>query len=390
MNRWRVLLGMAAVSVALVAIDGCSKGGQEAQMTMPPAPVIVSPVSTADVPVYLDEIGKASATAVVTVLPQVNGKLIKQDFVDGSDLTAGQKLFEIDPRPFQAELDAAQAAVEQTQATVVSAKQDFDRVASLLATKAVAQQDYDDKQSAYAVAVANEKAAEAALETARLNLEYCTITSPIDGRAGQRLVDAGSVVNENSTQLLVIETVKPIYADFTVPENELDRVRQNMADGTLAVEVRSPTDPNHPGNGQLIFLDNAVQDGTGTVKLRALLPNTDNRFWPGQFVQVRLILKLLHNALLVPNEAVQIGQQGPYVFVIKSDGTAEQRDVTPGQRQGDDIVIETGLNAGESVVKSGQLAVIPGLPVKVLNPTTQPAGGAGGTAAVGAGSGDRS
>jgi multidrug efflux system membrane fusion protein len=381
-----------AVCSALTMVGGCGKA-PDAGMSMPPAPVIVSTVSTADVPVYLDEIGKTAATAVVTVLPQVNGKLIRQDFVDGSDLTAGEKLFEIDPRPFQAELDAAQAAVEQTQATVVSAKLDFDRVASLLATKAVAQQDYDDKQSSYAVAVANEKAAEAALETAKLNLEYCTITSPIDGRAGQRLVDAGSVVNENSTQLLVIQTIKPIYADFTIPETELDRVRQNMADGTLTVEVRSPTDPDHPGNGKLIFLDNAVQDGTGTIKLRALLANTDSRFWPGQFVQVRLILKMLHNALLVPNEAVQIGQQGPYVFIVKDDGTAAQVGVTPGQRQGDDVVIENGLAAGESVVKTGQLAIIPGLPVKVMNPATQPSGGGangGAAASAGAGSGERS
>jgi membrane fusion protein, multidrug efflux system len=357
-----------------LAMVGCNRGQQPA-MQMPPAPVVVATVATADVPVYLDEIGTTSATAVVTIEPQVSGKIIDRFFTDGSDVTVGQKLFAIDPRPFQAALDAALAAVEQAQAQDSNAKTDFDRVAGLLATKAVAQQDYDDKLNAEAVAKANVKAAQAQAETARLNLEYCTIVSPINGRAGKALVDPGNIANANSTALLNIQTIAPIYVDFTVPETELGRVQQNMAGGTLKVEVTSPDNPGHPETGDLEFFDNAVQDGTGTIKLRATVTNADRQLWPGQFVQVKLILKIAHGALLIPSEAVQIGQQGPFVFVVKSDNTAEQRQITPGQRQGEMVVVDGGLKAGESVVRTGQLMVLPGFPVMVMNPpTTQPAG----------------
>jgi multidrug efflux system membrane fusion protein len=218
-----------------------------------------------------------------------------------------------------------------------------------------------------------------------LNLEYCTIVSPIDGRAGLLLVDPGNVVSANSSNLVVVQKLVPIYADFTVPELELDRVRANMAKGTLQVLVHIQDDPRPPAQGNLEFLDNSIQDGTGTIKLRAQLDNQDRRFWPGQFVQVRLILATEHNAVLVPNEAVQVGQQGAYVFVLKPDGTAEQRPITPGERQGDQTVVENGLASGETVIRTGQMMVIPGFPVIVTNPAaTQPAP-ASADAAAGAG-----
>ncbi len=217
------------------------------------------------------------------------------------------------------------------------------------------------------------------LETAKLNLNYCTIASPIDGRAGLRLVDPGNVVTANSSNLLVVQKITPIEVQFTVPELQLDRVRAEMAGGTLQVQVHTQDDDRPPAEGELEFLDNSVQDGTGTVYLRALLENKDRRFWPGQFVQVRLILATVHDALLIPAESVQVGQQGSFVFILNPDGTAAQRNITPGQRQGDDIVIEKGLAAGETVIRSGQLMVQPGLPVNVTNPAaTQPA--AAGTA----------
>jgi len=369
---WIWLCG--ASCLALVAVCGCNRSGGQGGFVMPPPSVTAAPVSVMDVPVYLDEIGKTTATEVVTVRPQISGKLTQQLFTDGADLQPAQALFTIDPRPFQAALDFAQASLEQNRAQLADAQTNFNRVASLLASKAVAQQDYDDKKNLVAVAQANVKSAEASLEIAGLNLEYCSITSPIEGRAGQALVDTGNVVNANATDLLVIQKISPIYVDFTIPETELDRVRQDMAQGLLKVQTHTQDDPQPPAEGTVQFLDNAVQDGTGTIKLRATILNKDRRFWPGQFVQVRLILATIPKALLIPAEAVQVGQQGPYVFVIGPDGKAEQRDVSPGQRQGDKVVITKGVVAGETVVRSGQLMVIPGMPVTVLKPATQPAG----------------
>ena len=196
------------------------------------------------------------------------------------------------------------------------------------------------------MAEAQVQQSQAAVETARLNLEYCTIRSPIDGRAGQRLVDIGNVVAANTGSLLVIERLDPIYADFTITENDLTAVQRNMQSGTLKVEVRLPDEPDKPRDGKLTFLDNAVQEGTGTVKLRATIPNGDHYFWPGRFVKVRLVLSTLHGAVLVPAAAPQISAKGPFVYVIKEDSTAELRPVKLGQRQDEFVVVEEGLSLG--------------------------------------------
>jgi multidrug efflux system membrane fusion protein len=364
--------------LAFFAVGGCGRSPAQAGSANPGPPVTTAPVTLADVPVYLNEIGKTTATEVVTITPQVSGMIIKREFEDGANLKVGQTLFLIDPRPFQASLDAAQATLEQAQATLANAQTDFNRDASLLASKAVAQQDYDHAKDAVAVDQANVKAAQASIETAQLNLEYCTIKSTLDGRAGQRLVDVGNVVTANTTALLVIQKVEPIYVDFTVPENNLDEVRRDMSQGTLKVIAVSPDAPDKPAEGALQFLDNAVQDGTGTIRLRALIANSDRQFWPGQFANVKLILTTIKDAKLVPNQSVQIGQQGPYVFVVNDKGVAEQRPVTLGQRQESKVVVETGLNGDEAVIYTGQMMVQPGLPVTVLKPATQPSGAAAG------------
>jgi multidrug efflux system membrane fusion protein len=375
---WKVAL-CATVALGLIfGAVGCGRGAPPAGGFAMSAMVTTAPVVQADVPEYLDEIGKTSSTEVVTVEPQVSGMITERSFTDGSDLTKGQKLFSIDPRPYQAALDQAQATLLQEEAQRDSAKTDFDRDASLLDSKAISQQDYDDKKDALAVAEANVKAGQAGLELAQLNLGYCTITAPFDGRAGQRLVDAGNVVNANISQLLVIQRISPIYVDFTVTESDLPAVRQNMASGTLKVLVQTPDNPNESAEGELTFLDNTVQDGTGTIKLRATLKNEDRKFWPGQFVHVRLILTTVHDALLVPSSAVQVGQTGTYVFVLGPGNVANQTIVKEGQRQGDNVVIESGLTAGETIILSGQLMVMPGFPVTVIPAATQPSASAGG------------
>jgi len=210
------------------------------------------------------------------------------------------------------------------------------------------------------------EAAEAALETARLNFEYCYIHSPIDGRAGARLVDVGNVVQANSTSLLSIQRLDPIYANFTITESDLPEVQRQMSRGLLRAAVRLPSDLDSAAKpGRVEFLDNSVQNGSGTVNLRATMNNSDRHFWPGQFVDVKLVLTTEKAAVLIPNEATQISQQGPFVYVVKSDETAELRPVKLGQRQGDDVVVTEGVAANERVVLAGQMLVRPGGKVRV-------------------------
>lgn len=361
------VLSLAVLVAITVVAAGCGKGEvHAAPASAPDAPVVtVVTASATDVPVYLDEIGRNGAFESVTVTPQVGGRITERRFEDGANLTKGQLLFVIDPRPYQAQVDSAEATVAQAKANLELAKIDFARDASLVGTKAISRQDYDTKKTTVDVDEAQVEAAQAALETAKINLDYCFIHSPIEGRAGARLVDVGNVVQANATSLLLIQRLDPIYADFTVTERDLPEVQKEMRRGTLRAEVRLPSDPGGRARiGKLTFLDNAVQNGTGTVNLRATIRNTDHHFWPGQFVDVRLVLAIQKDAVLVPSQATQVSQKGPYVFVIAPNGTAELRLVTLGEREGNDVVIAQGVKAGEKVVLSGQLTLVPGFKVR--------------------------
>jgi multidrug efflux system membrane fusion protein len=334
--------------------------------TLPHPLVSVVEASAKDVPRYLDEIGRNTAFESVNVMPQVSGRITERRFHDGDNLKKGQLLFVIDPSPFQAQLDSAKASLAQAEAALELAKVQFVRDQELVGTRAISKQDYDTKKSTVDQSEAQVEAAKAAIETAQINLDYCYIHSPIDGRAGARLVDAGNVVQANTTSLLSIQRVDPIYALFTVAENDLPEVQKEMSHGTLKALVQLPSDPENAARiGKIEFLDNAVQNSTGTVNLRATLPNPDRHFWPGQFVNVKLVLDTQKSAVLVPNEAAQISQNGPFVFVVKADDTAELRPVTLGQRQGRDVVITKGLAAGERVVLAGHLLVRPGGKVQI-------------------------
>jgi multidrug efflux system membrane fusion protein len=350
-----------------MVLAGCERKGPTA-FERPPAPVTVAAAVTQDVPVYLDAIGKFTAREVVSIQPQVSGRITRIHFSDGAEMKIGQPLFTIDPRPYQAQVNAAEANLGQAKAALGLARINFDRVASVTDPRAVSRQDYDAKKNAVAVAEAQVKQNQSALETARLDLDYCTIRSPINGRAGQRLVDLGNVVTANTGSLLVIQRLDPIYADFTITEKDLTAVQRNMARGTLKVEARLPDDPDKPRGGTLTFLDNSVQDGTGTVKLRATINNSDRRFWPGRFVNVRLILDTRQAAVLVPADAPQMSAKGTFVYVVKEDSTAEPRPVTVGQRQGDLVVVNKGIQPGERVVVAGQLGITPGGKVSIAQP----------------------
>jgi len=359
---------MILVLPLLLACVSCNRGSAKAASpgTLPPPLVTVAKATAQDVPRYLDEIGRNAAFESVSVMPQVAGRITERHFQDGENLKKGQLLFVIDPRPFKAQLDSAQANLAQAKAALELAKIQFARDEELVGTRAISKQDYDTKKSTVDVNEAQVEAAQAAIETAQVNLEYCYIHSPIDGRAGARLVDVGNVVQANTTSLLSIQRLDPIYANFTITERDLPEVQREMSRDTLRAFVRLPGDlENSARLGKVEFLDNAVQNATGTVNLRATMSNPDHHFWPGQFVNVKLVLATQKGAVLVPSQATQISQQGPFVFVIKGDDTAELRPVTLGQRQGSDVVITSGLTAGERVVLAGHLLVRPGNKVHV-------------------------
>jgi membrane fusion protein, multidrug efflux system len=368
-----------ALGVAFLCIS-CNRSNARADnpVALPPPLVTVVTAKSQDVPRYLDEIGRNMAFESVNVMPQISGAVTERKFQDGDNLKKGQLLFVIDPRPFQAQLDSAQANLAQAKAALELAKIQFERDKGLVGTRAISQQDYDTKKNTVDVSEAQVEAAKAAIETAQINLNYCYIHSPIDGRAGARLVDAGNVVQGNLTSLLSIQRVDPIYANFTITERDLPEVQREMSRGTLKALVSLPSDPENAARpGRVEFLDNTVQNATGTVNLRATMANGDRHFWPGQFVNVKLVLTTQKNAVLIPNQAAQMSQQGPFVFVLKSDDTAELRPVTLGQRQGEDVVITNGLAAGERVVLAGQLLVRPGSKVNVAPPAA-PGGNGGG------------
>jgi membrane fusion protein, multidrug efflux system len=359
-------LALASVVLALLATVACSRSSVQAAPAMPLPLVIVTKAAAQDVPRYLDEIGRNAAFESVTVTPQVGGRIVERHFQDGENLKKGQLLFVVDPRPYKAQVDSAQAALAQAKAALDLAKIQFTRDEEVIGTRAISKQDYDTKKNTVDVDQAQVQAAEATLETAKLNLEYCYIHSPIDGRAGARLVDVGNVVQPNATSLLSIQRLDPIYAIFTVTESDLPEVQKQMSRGTLKAAVRLPSDTeNAARNGRVEFLDNTVQNGSGTVNLRATMSNSDRHFWPGQFVDVKLVLNTDKAAVLIPNQATQISQKGPFVYVVKSDDTAELRPIKLGQRQGDQVVVREGIAANERVVLAGQMLVRPGGKVRV-------------------------
>lgn len=401
-----------AISGLCATLLGCVNKAQQ-NFERPPAPVVVSTAVSQDVSNYMDALGKIVARETVSIQPQVSGRITKIHFTDGANVRKGTLLFTIDPRPFEANLKQAQAnlakdiaAKKQQEANLAReiarenwGRAQVERYRTLVEQGVVAREQYEQLRTDYDTLKANSEAAraavrsadetikvdQAAIDTAKVSLSYCYIHSPIDGRAGQRLVDIGNVVNPggpsnaesnsgvSNNALLVIERLDPIYADFTISQNNLSYVQDQMRAGTLSAEVRLPDSTGDPVSGRLTFVDNAVQTETGQVTLRATLPNPDHRFWPGRFVNVRLLLGLVQGAVLVPANAPQMSAAGSYVYVIKPDSTAEQRTVSLGQRQGDLVVVEKGVSAGEKVVINGQLGVTPGGKVVIEQPQTTPA-----------------
>lgn len=333
-----------------------------------PAPVTVATVATESVPVRIGTIGNAQAYSTVSIKSRVDGQILAVGFKEGQLVHKGDLLFQIDPRPFEAQLDQAQANLARDKAQLVRATLDLQRYTELSQKNFASHQTYETARATAESAQATVAADQAAVDQAKLNLEYTQIRSPIDGLTGNLLINVGNIVKaEDTPALLVINQVEPIYVSFSIPEQNLPEVKRRMAAGVLPVETTIPGDRGPPDEGQVTFINNAVDTSTGTIQLKATFPNEDGRLTPGQFVEVAMTLTTLSEALVVPSQAIQTGQQGNYVYVVKPDRTVEQRPVELGVMVDTRAVVQKGLVPGEQVVTDGVLRLYPGAKVDVKN-----------------------
>ena len=365
-----IRIGLRAASIVLVAavsILGCHGGDAGQGMGgRGPVPVLVAKAIQKTVAEQLHAIGRVEAYSTVQVKAQISGQLMQVHFKEGQDVSKGDLLFTIDPRPFEAALNQAIADLNRDKAQKVQMSNDFNRYETLLKEHVGSRQQYDEAKSKYEAIEATVVADEANVQTARLNLEYTSITSPIDGRTGSLILHEGNLVKANAdTAMVVINQVRPVYVDFALPEQNLAVVRSSMASHPLDVDVIAPGDKKTTVHGTLSFVDNTVDANTGTIQLKGLFDNQDLKLWPGQFVDTFLTLSQRPDAVLVPSQAVQTGVDGSYVFVVDPKMTAVIRKVAVGDTIEGDTVIESGLKSGETVVTDGQLRVVPGGPVMI-------------------------
>ncbi len=366
---------MAAIALAVILAGtavthfAADSGAIEKKHPAGPAavPVSVAVALERNMPVILRAIGNVDAFSTVAIKARVDGQIVEVNFRQGQAVGKGDVLFRLDARPFEAALRQAQANLARDRASRDQAHSQERRYFDLLEKHFVSKEAYAQIRTAAETAAASLNASEASVETARLNLQYCTIRSPIDGYVGRIMLQLGNLVKANDTNsLVVINQVMPIYATFAVPEQRLSEIRRHMADGPLQVTVDS-ADAREAAlaTGRLVFVDNSVDVSTGTIKLRAEFENRELALWPGQFVNVNLKLYDQANAIVVPAVAVQTGPQGEFVFVLKADGTAEVRKIEVARTEGDLAVIAEGLAKGERVVTRGQLRLAPGVKVVV-------------------------
>lgn len=356
-----------AIMVPVLAFGACT-AKKETPKAKPPVPVTVAAASQKTMPVQIRAIGNVEAYNTVSIKAQVNGQIARVHFVEGQDVRKGDLLFTIDPRPFEAALKQAEAALAKDRAQANYVKEQVRRYGSLLKDGIVTQDQYDQLRAnadSYDASIAADRAA---VDNARVQLEYCFIRSPIAGRTGNLAVKVGNLVKANDVPVLVtINQLSPIYATFSVPEKDLLEIKRYLGGGKLKVDAVIPNDPKGPESGTISFLDNNVDVTTGTIKLKGTFANSARRLWPGQFVNVALTLTSRTNAVVVPTQAVQTGQQGQFVFVVKPDKTVDSRPVKVAFAQGDESVIDQGVTPGDVVVIDGQLRLVPGARVDVKN-----------------------
>ncbi|WP_035497537.1 efflux RND transporter periplasmic adaptor subunit [Citrifermentans bremense] len=365
----RFVQAVSLVTV-LLSLSACSTE-KEKPKAKPAIPVAVATAARKDVPVQLKAIGNIEPFNSVAIKSQVNGQIAKVHFQDGCDVQKGALLVTLQPESFQAALNQSEAALTRDLAQAKFAREQAERYRQLVAEGIVTKDQYDQLRTNAESAAAAVAADRAAIANARIQLNYCYIRSPISGRTGNLALQLGNLVKANDLTLVTINQISPIYATFSIPEKRLPEVKKAMAGRALKIEAVVPNDPNGKETGTISFLDNAVNSATGAIRLKGVFANADRKLWPGQFVDVVMTLGVRRDAVVVPTQAVQVGQQGQYVYVVKPDKTAEMRPVTVAAEQAGESVIEKGVTPGETVVVSGQLRLTPG--AKIELPSSQPA-----------------
>ena len=353
----------AAFFLALVA-SACSKEQAAPAPRMVAIPVTVSKVTQRAMPVQLSVIGNVGGYTV-SVEAQVAGELLDVHFKEGDFVHKGQLLFTIDPRPYEAALARAQATLMRDKAVAANSRAQDQRIAKLLTDGVVSASNADASTSAAAAAEATVAADEAALKTAQLSLEYCTIYSPMDGRTGAVLVKPGNLVKVADVPIVVVKRLSPIPVDFTVPQEYLPDIKKHLAARPLRVEATVPNSSSPPEVGRLVFVENAVDATTGTIRMRALFENSSGALWPGLYVNTVMTLAEESNATVVPSQAITAGQQGSFVYVVQADGTVAPRAVASSRSVKGLAVIDKGLKPGETVVTDGQVRLVPGARVQI-------------------------
>jgi multidrug efflux system membrane fusion protein len=360
------VLGLLALLLA-----SCSRAPKGTAPAAPPAvPVVVAQAVAKTVPVQVQAVGRVLSYATVSVKSRVDGLVTSVHFKDGQYVKTGDLLFTLDATPYEAQLKQAIANRAKDQAQLENARKQMERNAAVVAKGYVSKEQYDQVVATAAAMAATVKADEAAIETAQLQVQYCSIYAPITGRAGAIQVDVGNLIkaNDSTGVLVVIDQVQPIYVSFYVPETILPEVRKYMALGPLPTEATVVGREKTPVRGELAFLNNTVNTSAGTIELRATFANENLWLWPGQYANVVLTLTSLPNAVVVPSQAVQTGQKGQYVYIVDPNSIAEYRPVTIGTTVGNEIVIEKGVRPGESVVTDGQLRLANGAKVSLAPP----------------------
>lgn len=363
--KFRPLSGIYIIVVLLLSFMSACSDSKAKQSTQRVVPVKTGDVTQQSVPLEINAIGNVEAYNTVSVKAMIGGEVIGVHFNEGQDVKKGDLLFQIDPRPYDAALKQAEAQLARDAAQAKNAEEQAKRYEILVQKDYVSKDQYDQLRANADALAAAVQADRANVENSRLQLAYCTIRSPIDGRVGSVLINKGNIIKANDLVMVTINKIVPIYVTFSVPEQNLSDIKQYMAAGSLKVGAVIPGDEKRPAQGVLTFVNNAVDTTTGTIQLKGTFENRDRRLWPGQFVNVVLTLSTQRNAVVMPSAALQAGQQGQYVFVVNPDFTVESRPVTVARTSGDLAVIAQGVKPGEKVVTDGQLNLIPGTRVEV-------------------------